>query len=126
MRPKRRLIVVVRLITGSAQCKPGALISENLKFKEHLKNKVSCATGAILCRQELLTTESKVISAVSASKRYFNAETAEIRRGPQRKPQTGQFSAYEDAGNGYIVTPSLRTSRRYSFIETCQVFLSEF
>jgi len=60
MRLKRRLIVVVRLVTGGVQCKPGALISANLKFKEHLKNKASCATGAILCRHELLTTELKV------------------------------------------------------------------
>jgi hypothetical protein len=51
----------------------------DLKRRNHLKNKASCATGANLCRHELPTTELKVISAAER-----------------------QASAYEDAANGGI------------------------
>src|ERR1044072_4275997 len=60
MRLKRRLIVVVRLFTDRAQCKPGSSFSAKLKCQKHLKNKTVCATGANLFRRELLTTERQI------------------------------------------------------------------
>jgi len=60
MRLKRRLIVVVKLFTAGAQCKRDSSFSAKLKFQKHLKNKTACATGANLCRHELLTTERQI------------------------------------------------------------------
>jgi hypothetical protein len=61
MRLKRRLMVVLRLITDVAQCKPGASFLQNCNSKKRPKNHTSCATGANLCRHELLTTERSIL-----------------------------------------------------------------
>src|SRR5215212_5016918 len=57
MRLKRRLMVVVRLVTDGAQCKPGASFKQSCNSQKHLKNQVSFSTGANMFRHEVLTSE---------------------------------------------------------------------
>ena len=65
MRLKRRLMVVVRLVTGSAQCKPDALDVFNLQLEKMPQTAPLCSTGANLFRRELMTTERSNSVALS-------------------------------------------------------------
>src|SRR5262245_55873600 len=112
MRLKRRLMVVVRLVTDGAQCKPGASFPQSSNSNKHSENPVSCLTAANLCRHELPTCE-----------------------------RARHISAYEDAGNGGISTAKtvsprsqpgyqarvyLRSSRRNSLLIACQKIFGRF
>src|SRR5829696_3439194 len=71
MRLKRRLMIVVRLLTDGAQCKPGASFSAKLQLKKTPKNYAACSTGANLCRHELLTTERSIRLCLNSN--FFSA-----------------------------------------------------
>src|SRR5678815_1361228 len=111
MRLKRRLMVVVRLVTDGAECKHGASFPRGCDSRKHQKNSASCATGANLCRQELLTSEcgSSLPMKMSETVVYSTAKPSGLR--PTTRNRAHVY---------------LRSSRRNSLFITCQKFLDGF